>query len=275
MARPPRTAGQPHGHAARHTSGAHPRRARRTRRAALSRRARGTRAGSSSATRRRCRELGIPITVETADGFGSSRATASTPRSTTCRTSALSDAELAALHVAVTAVRLEGGEGRSGLAQARWARRRGHRRGRSPSWRSTPALARLFDAVTPPARRSPSPTGASRGASSRTASCSAGATGTSSGHDLRPRTRPGRSGSTGSRASPRSAQPAAFEPPPEARCRRVPPRRPPCVRRGPPARRRGVLVDAARAELGGRAARRGSGRTSAEPTARSSSSSRS
>ncbi len=63
------------------------------------------------------RELGVPITVEAVDGFGAEQAYRINPKDYYLPELSLSDAELAALHLAVTAVRLEGGEGREGLAK--------------------------------------------------------------------------------------------------------------------------------------------------------------
>ena len=63
------------------------------------------------------RELGIPIRVETVDGFGAEQAYRIHPDDYYLPELALTDAELAALHVAVTAVRLEGDAGREGLAK--------------------------------------------------------------------------------------------------------------------------------------------------------------
>jgi proteasome accessory factor B len=63
------------------------------------------------------RELGIPIRVETVDGFGTEQAYRIHPDDYYLPELSLDEAELAALHVAVTAVRLEGGAGREGLAK--------------------------------------------------------------------------------------------------------------------------------------------------------------
>jgi proteasome accessory factor B len=63
------------------------------------------------------RELGVPITVESADGFGAEQAYRIRPDDYYLPELALDEAELAALHVAVTAVRFEGGEGLQGLAK--------------------------------------------------------------------------------------------------------------------------------------------------------------
>jgi predicted DNA-binding transcriptional regulator YafY len=61
------------------------------------------------------RELGIPITVETPDGFGSDQAYRIRAADYYLPDLDLSDAELAALHVAVTAVRVEGDDARDAL----------------------------------------------------------------------------------------------------------------------------------------------------------------
>jgi predicted DNA-binding transcriptional regulator YafY len=61
------------------------------------------------------RELGIPITVETPDGYGSDQAYRIRADDYYLPDFALTEAELAALHVAVTAVRLEGDDARDAL----------------------------------------------------------------------------------------------------------------------------------------------------------------
>ena len=93
------------------------------------------------------RELGIPIRVETADGFGSEQAYRIHPDDYYLPELELSEAELAALHVAVTAVRLEGGAGREGLAKLGGLAGEG---ADSPLAQLdvTPGLAALFDAVS-------------------------------------------------------------------------------------------------------------------------------
>lgn len=63
------------------------------------------------------RELGVPITVESVDGFGADQAYRIRPDDYYLPELDLDDAELAALHLAVTAVRLEGGAGLEGLAK--------------------------------------------------------------------------------------------------------------------------------------------------------------
>jgi proteasome accessory factor B len=97
------------------------------------------------------RELGIPIRVETADGFGSEQAYRIDAKEYYLPDLSLSDAELAALHLAVTAVRLEGGEGRSGLAKLGGLAGEGIDVALAEV-SMTPAVAQLFDAVN---RRAP------------------------------------------------------------------------------------------------------------------------
>ena len=97
------------------------------------------------------RELGIPIKVETADGFGSEQAYRIDAKEYYLPDLSLSDAELAALHLAVTAVRLEGGEGRSGLAKLGGLAGEGIDVALAEV-AVTPVVARLFDAVN---RRAP------------------------------------------------------------------------------------------------------------------------
>jgi proteasome accessory factor B len=63
------------------------------------------------------RELGVPISVETLDGFGSEQGYRIKPGDYYLPALDLDDAELAALHVAVTAVRFEGGAGLDALAK--------------------------------------------------------------------------------------------------------------------------------------------------------------
>jgi predicted DNA-binding transcriptional regulator YafY len=97
------------------------------------------------------RELGIPIKVETADGFGSEQAYRIDAEEYYLPELVLSDAELAALHLAVTAVRLEGGEGRSGLAKLGGLAGEGVDEALAEV-QVTPVVAQLFDAVS---RRAP------------------------------------------------------------------------------------------------------------------------
>jgi predicted DNA-binding transcriptional regulator YafY len=61
------------------------------------------------------RELGIPISVETQDGFGADQAYRIRADDYYLPDLGLTDAELAALHVAITAVRLEGHDARDAL----------------------------------------------------------------------------------------------------------------------------------------------------------------
>ena len=89
---------------------------------------------SSSVSKETLRELGIPIRVETVDGFGAEQAYRIHPDDYYLPELALTEAELAALHVAVTVVRLEGDAG-----TRVW-----------PSWAGCPAQA--------PTPRSPSST---------------------------------------------------------------------------------------------------------------------
>ncbi len=63
------------------------------------------------------RELGVPISVESVDGFGAEQAYRIRPADYYLPELDLDDAELAALHLAVSAVRLEGGAGHEGLAK--------------------------------------------------------------------------------------------------------------------------------------------------------------
>ena len=88
-------------------------------------------AGSSSATRRRCASSASRSRWRRVDGFGAEQAYRIHPDDYYLPDLELTDAELAALHVAVTAVRLEGDAGREGAApsSAAW-------RGRAPTARS-------------------------------------------------------------------------------------------------------------------------------------------
>jgi predicted DNA-binding transcriptional regulator YafY len=97
------------------------------------------------------RELGIPISVIAADGFGSDQAYRIDPGDYYLPELSLTDAELAALHLAVTAVRLEGGEGREGLAKLGGLEGEGVERALAEVVVS-PVVATLFDAVN---RRAP------------------------------------------------------------------------------------------------------------------------
>jgi predicted DNA-binding transcriptional regulator YafY len=97
------------------------------------------------------RELGVPISVETIDGFGSEQGYRIKPGDYYLPPLDLDDAELAALHVAVTAVRFEGGAGLDALAKL------GGRAGEGSSTALAqlavePLVPLLFDAV---GRRAP------------------------------------------------------------------------------------------------------------------------
>jgi proteasome accessory factor B len=97
------------------------------------------------------RELGIPIEVVTADGFGAEQAYRIDPADYYLPELSLTDAELAALHLAVSAVRLEGGEAREGLAKLGGLTGEGMDRALA-EMTVTPVVATLFDAV---GRRAP------------------------------------------------------------------------------------------------------------------------
>ncbi|HEY7106027.1 MAG TPA: WYL domain-containing protein, partial [Acidimicrobiia bacterium] len=97
------------------------------------------------------RELGIPISVVSADGFGSDQAYRIDPADYYLPELSLTDAELAALHLAVTAVRLEGGEGREALAKLGGLEGAGVDRALA-ELAVSPLVATLFDAVS---RRAP------------------------------------------------------------------------------------------------------------------------
>jgi predicted DNA-binding transcriptional regulator YafY len=97
------------------------------------------------------RELGIPIKVETADGFGSEQAYRIDADEYYLPDLSLDDAELAALHLAVTAVRLEGGAGREGLAKLGGLAGEGVDEAVAEV-SVAPGVAQLFDAVS---RRAP------------------------------------------------------------------------------------------------------------------------
>jgi predicted DNA-binding transcriptional regulator YafY len=92
------------------------------------------------------RELGIPIRVESVDGFGTEQAYRIHPDDYYLPELSLTEPELAALHVAVTAVRLEGDAGREGLAKLGGLTGEG---ADAPMAELgvTPGLAVLFDAV--------------------------------------------------------------------------------------------------------------------------------
>jgi proteasome accessory factor B len=97
------------------------------------------------------RELGVPIRVETVDGFGTEQAYRIHPDEYYLPELSLTEAELAALHVAVTAVRLEGGAGREGLAKLGGISGEGADTALA-ELDVSPGLAVLFDAV---GRRAP------------------------------------------------------------------------------------------------------------------------
>lgn len=92
------------------------------------------------------RDLGVPIAVETIDDLGGEVGYRIHPDDYYLPDLGLTPEERAALHVAVSAVRLEGGAARQGL------RKLGGLEGAAAqpmaSLESTPALAGLFDAVT-------------------------------------------------------------------------------------------------------------------------------
>ena len=93
------------------------------------------------------RELGVPIEVDTLDGFGSEQGYRIRPDDYYLPSLDLNDAELAALHVAVTAVRFEGGAGLDALAKL------GGRAGEGASTALAelavePLVPVLFDAVS-------------------------------------------------------------------------------------------------------------------------------
>jgi predicted DNA-binding transcriptional regulator YafY len=92
------------------------------------------------------RELGIPIRIETVDGFGAEQAYRIHPDDYYLPALALTDAELAALHLAVTAVRLEGDAGREGLAKLGGIAGEGADTALADV-EVTPGLAVLFEAV--------------------------------------------------------------------------------------------------------------------------------
>ena len=92
------------------------------------------------------RELGVPITVESVDGFGADQAYRIRPDDYYLPALDLDDAELAALHLAVTAVRLEGGAGLEGLAKLGGATGEGVEVALAEV-EVSPLVATLFDAV--------------------------------------------------------------------------------------------------------------------------------
>jgi predicted DNA-binding transcriptional regulator YafY len=91
------------------------------------------------------RELGVPIAVESVDGLGGEHGYRIHPEDYYLPDLGLSDDERAALHVAVTAVRLEGGAAQAGLRKLG-----GVEGAAAPALAQlevTPALADCFDAV--------------------------------------------------------------------------------------------------------------------------------
>jgi predicted DNA-binding transcriptional regulator YafY len=92
------------------------------------------------------RELGVPIAVESVDGFGE-QGYRIRPEDYYLPELALSDAELAALHLAVTAVRLAGGEAREALAKLGGLEGEGQDVALA-ELAVTPLVATLFDAVS-------------------------------------------------------------------------------------------------------------------------------
>jgi proteasome accessory factor B len=93
------------------------------------------------------RELGVPIRVETVDGFGAEQAYRIHPDEYYLPELSLTEPELAALHVAVTAVRLEGDAGREGLAKLGGLAGEGADTALA-ELDVSPGLAVLFDAVS-------------------------------------------------------------------------------------------------------------------------------
>jgi len=92
------------------------------------------------------RELGIPITVDTPDGFGSDQAYRILADDYYLPDLGLSDDELAALHVAITAVRLEGNDAREALRKLGGVTGEGAD-ATFADLPVTPALSQLFEAV--------------------------------------------------------------------------------------------------------------------------------
>ena len=93
------------------------------------------------------RELGVPITVESPDGFGADQAYRIRPDDYYLPDLTLNDAELAALHVAITAVRLAGGQAHEALAKLGGLAGEGHDVALAEV-PVTPLVADLFDAVS-------------------------------------------------------------------------------------------------------------------------------
>jgi proteasome accessory factor B len=93
------------------------------------------------------RELGVPITVEAVDGIGAEQAYRINPKDYYLPELSLTDAELAALHLAVSAVRLVGGYGREGLAKLGGISGEGLDEAMAEV-DVTPVVAALFEAVS-------------------------------------------------------------------------------------------------------------------------------
>ena len=93
------------------------------------------------------RELGVPISVESPDGFGAEQAYRIHPDDYYLPALSLTDAELAALHVAITAVRLAGGQAHEALAKLGGLAGEGHDIALAEV-AVTPLAADLFDAVS-------------------------------------------------------------------------------------------------------------------------------
>ena len=86
------------------------------------------------------RELGIPIRSRHSTASAPTRPTGSSPTTTTSPTWGSRDDELAALHVAITAVRLEGDDARDALRKLGGVTGEGADADRSRTSRSRPAL---------------------------------------------------------------------------------------------------------------------------------------
>ena len=157
------------------------------------------------------RELGVPITVESVDGIGADQAYRIDPKEYYLPELSLSDTELAALHLAVSAVRLEGGEGREGLAKLGGLAGEGVDEAMAEV-AVTPGVAALFDAVS---RRAPVTFSYRGGTRQAPAVRRRAALGSLVRRRARRRTRraPARSGSIASTASRRSGKAGSFEPP--------------------------------------------------------------
>ncbi len=92
------------------------------------------------------RELGVPVSVESVDGLGGEQGYRIRPDDYYLPELALSDDERRALHVAVTAVRLEGGAAHAGLSKLGGAE--GAAAPPLAQLEVTPALPDCFDAVS-------------------------------------------------------------------------------------------------------------------------------